>query len=103
MHVGAIAFLCIRHRLQYHVTVHYISQATQTVQNTISNRSFASFAKQLTPSNTNVNQRIKVRTWTETGQQFKDILSMVTSGYATWFTAGGAIRIAHYDVITRKL
>jgi len=31
----------------------------------------------------------------------------ITSGYATWFTAGGAIRIAHYDVkddvITRKL
>jgi len=30
-----------------------------------------------------------------------------TSGYATWFTAGGAIRIPHYDVIddviTRKL
>ena len=26
-----------------------------------------------------------------------------TSGYATWFTAGGAIRIAHYDVVTRKL
>jgi len=30
-----------------------------------------------------------------------------TSGYATWFTAGGAIRIADYDVnddvITRKL
>ena len=29
-----------------------------------------------------------------------------SSGYATWFTAGGAIRIAHYDVIddviTRK-
>ena len=24
---------------------------------------------------------------------------IVTSGYATWFTAGGAIRIAHYDVI----
>ena len=24
---------------------------------------------------------------------------MTTSGYATWFTAGGAIRIAHYDVI----
>jgi len=23
----------------------------------------------------------------------------ITSGYATWFTAGGAIRIAHYDVI----
>jgi len=22
-----------------------------------------------------------------------------TSGYATWFTAGGAIRIAQYDVI----
>ena len=32
---------------------------------------------------------------------------MFTSGYATWFTAGGAMRIAHYDVtgdvITRKL
>ena len=31
----------------------------------------------------------------------------VTSGYAKWFTAGGAIHIAHYDVIddviTRKL
>jgi len=31
----------------------------------------------------------------------------LTSGYTTWFTAGGAIRIAHYDVIddaiTRKL
>jgi len=30
-----------------------------------------------------------------------------TSGYVTWFTAGGAVRIAHYDVIddiiTRKL
>ena len=30
-----------------------------------------------------------------------------TGGYATWFTAGGAIRIARYDVIddviTRKL
>jgi len=30
-----------------------------------------------------------------------------TIGYATWFTAGGAIRIAHYDVIddviTREL
>ena len=29
------------------------------------------------------------------------------SGYAAWFTAGGTIRIAHYDVIddviTRKL
>ena len=24
---------------------------------------------------------------------------MKTSDYATWFTAGGAIRIAHYDVI----
>jgi len=34
-------------------------------------------------------------------------LTSTTSGYATWFTAGGAIRIAHYDVIgdviTRKL
>ena len=32
---------------------------------------------------------------------------LFTSGCATWFTAGGAIRIAHYDVIdnviTRKL
>jgi len=32
---------------------------------------------------------------------------LTNSGYATWFTAGGAIRIAHYDVIddviTRKL
>jgi len=28
-------------------------------------------------------------------QQIKE----VTSGYAKWFTAGGAIRIAHYDVI----
>jgi len=31
----------------------------------------------------------------------------LTSGYATWFTARGAIRIAHYDVIddivTQKL
>jgi len=31
----------------------------------------------------------------------------ITSGYATWLTAGAAIRIAHYDVIddviTRKL
>ena len=30
-----------------------------------------------------------------------------TSGYTTWFTAGGAIRIGHYDVnddvITQKL
>jgi len=35
------------------------------------------------------------------------IIIIITSGYATWFTAGGAIRIAHYDVIddvkTRKL
>jgi len=35
------------------------------------------------------------------------IIIKETSGYATWFTAGGAIRIAHYDVIddviTRKL
>jgi len=29
--------------------------------------------------------------------------TVYTSGYATWFTAGVAIRIAHYDVITRKL
>jgi len=26
-------------------------------------------------------------------------LYLKTSGYATWFTARGAIRIAHYDVI----
>ena len=36
-----------------------------------------------------------------------DEVIVITSGYATWFTAGGAIRIAHYDVIddiiTRKL
>jgi len=25
--------------------------------------------------------------------------SVTTSGYATWFTAGDAIRIAHYDII----
>jgi len=34
-------------------------------------------------------------------------ITIITSGYATWFTAGGAIRITHYDVsddvITRKL
>jgi len=38
---------------------------------------------------------------------FLRIFTLLTSGYATWFTAGGAIRIAHYDliddVITRKL
>jgi len=32
---------------------------------------------------------------------------LLTSGYATWFTAGDAVHIAHYDVIdddiTRKL
>jgi len=37
----------------------------------------------------------------------QDLLLIKTSGYATWFTAGGAMRIAHYDVIddviTRKL
>jgi len=36
-----------------------------------------------------------------------DTFSEKTSDYATWFTGGGAIRIAHYDVIddiiTRKL
>jgi len=36
-----------------------------------------------------------------------DVIIIVTSGYATWFTAGGAICIVHYDVtddvITRKL
>ena len=35
---------------------------------------------------------------------FNAVIKIVlTSGYATWFTAGDAIRIAHYDVITRKL
>jgi len=37
----------------------------------------------------------------------RSFITKLTSGYATWFTAGGAIRIAHYDVIdeviTRKL
>jgi len=36
-----------------------------------------------------------------------EALKYKTSGYATWFTAGGAIRIGHYDVIdnviTQKL
>ena len=45
--------------------------------------------------------RIKV-SWKKTSGKLT-----TTSGYATWFTAGGAIRIAHYDiiddVITRKL
>jgi len=35
------------------------------------------------------------------------VIQNKTSGYATWFTAGGAIRIVHYnvidDVITRKV
>jgi len=26
-----------------------------------------------------------------------------TSGYTTWFTAWGAIRIAHYDIYVKKL
>jgi len=37
--------------------------------------------------------------------QYKEYI--IISGYATWFAGGGAIRIAHYDVIddviTRKL
>jgi len=36
-----------------------------------------------------------------------DVGENLTSGYATWFTAGSVISIAHYeviyDVITRKL
>jgi len=36
-----------------------------------------------------------------------NMVQIVTSGYATWFTAGGAYCIAHYDItddaITRKL
>jgi len=45
----------------------------------------------------------------ETGQQLihETMSEGKTSGYATWFTAGGAICIAHYDVIddviTRKV
>jgi len=39
--------------------------------------------------------------------QFIVVKHAITSGYANWFTAGGAICIAHYDVIddviTRKL
>jgi len=42
-----------------------------------------------------------------TNKQTDKPTDTTTSGYATWFTAGGAIRIAHYDVIddviTRKL
>jgi len=45
-----------------------------------------------------------------TTKQYRSIKLLTTSGYAayaTWFTAGGAIRIAHYDVIdeviTQKL
>ena len=38
--------------------------------------------------------------------RMNDSKIITTSRYATWFTAGGAIRIAHYDVIddviTRK-
>jgi len=45
-------------------------------------------------------------TWNHTAQITANDL-VETSGYATWFTAGSAIRIAHYDVIndviTRKL
>jgi len=43
---------------------------------------------------------------TETDLLIVNIILNKISGYATWFTAGGAIRIAHYDVIddviTRK-
>jgi len=39
--------------------------------------------------------------------QITELMMVATSGYATWFTAGGAIHIVHYDVtddvITRKL
>ena len=44
---------------------------------------------------------------TRCGGTFVNFIINNTSGYATWFTAGGAIRIADYnvidDVITRKL
>ena len=36
---------------------------------------------------------------TATAHVLKIKLCSKTSGYATWFTAGGAIRIAHHDVI----
>ena len=43
----------------------------------------------------------------DSAEEGKYIALITTSGYATWFTAGGAIRIAHYDVtddvITWKL
>jgi len=48
----------------------------------------------------------KLTTDTNTAIQLHSKIYL-TSGYATWFMAGGAIRIAHYDVIddvvTRKL
>jgi len=37
--------------------------------------------------------------WDCFGRKRKDGQKKKTSGYATWFTAGAAIRIAHYDVI----
>jgi len=41
------------------------------------------------------------------GETGRPLAARVTSGYATWFTARGAIRNSHYDVIddviTRKL
>ena len=43
----------------------------------------------------------------DVSKRFQTLCLEETSGYATWFTAGGAIRIAHHDVIddviTRKV
>ena len=48
-----------------------------------------------------------IQVGTETRDRPLWVIIILTSGYATWFTAGGAIHIAHYDVIddviTRKL
>jgi len=51
---------------------------------------------------------VRIRSERSYREQCDDgVIIVITSGYATWFTAGGAIRIAHYDVvddvITRKL
>jgi len=46
--------------------------------------------------NTSINSTCNIHIFST---NFAAILLEWTSGYATWFTAGGAIRIAHYDVI----
>ena len=51
--------------------------------------------------------KTQVKTLRFGGRKCRESNIFETSGYATWFTAGGAIRIADYDVtddvITRKL